>query len=98
MARTADSMKASLKLERDYTIGYRYMLTLLEQSRQGLGGFQQVCQGRLEKETAGLTQRAGEVLLAHTKGMQKEMARVLENNEFLRYEVFAGSGENIRYQ
>src|SRR6185369_17598870 len=25
-------------------------------------------------------------------------SRVLENNEFLRYEVFSGSGENIRYQ
>jgi tetratricopeptide (TPR) repeat protein len=30
--------------------------------------------------------------------MKTELARVLENNEFLRYEVFAGSGENIRYQ
>ena len=27
-----------------------------------------------------------------------EIAQVLENNEFLRYEVFAGSGENIRFQ
>ena len=26
------------------------------------------------------------------------MSRTLDNNEFLRYEIFAGSGENIRYQ
>lgn len=30
--------------------------------------------------------------------MKVDLARVLDNNELLRYEVFAGSGENIRYQ
>ena len=30
--------------------------------------------------------------------MQKELALVVDQNELLRYEVFAGSGEDIRYQ
>ena len=30
--------------------------------------------------------------------LKTDLARILENNELLRYEVFAGSGENIRYQ
>lgn len=98
LAKNVDQMKASMKLERDYTIGYRFQLTLLELARQGYQGFQRQCQAHLDKETAALQQKAGEMLLAHTKQMQAQMQRVLENNEFLRYEVFAGSGENIRYQ
>jgi hypothetical protein len=30
--------------------------------------------------------------------MKTDLARALDNNELLRYEVFSGSGENIRYQ
>ncbi|MGZ3721803.1 MAG: hypothetical protein ACXVA9_02655 [Bdellovibrionales bacterium] len=98
LAKSVDQMKASMKLERDYTIAYRYQLSLLEQSRQGFGGFQTSSQGRIDHESAALAAKTGELLLTHTKHMQKEMSRVLENNEFLRYEVFSGSGENIRYQ
>ena len=32
------------------------------------------------------------------RNIRSEIGQVLENNEFLRYEVYAGSGENIRYQ
>ena len=32
------------------------------------------------------------------KKVEQKLASVLDNNELLRYEVFAGSGENIRYQ
>lgn len=90
--------EANLKLERDRTIGYRFQLSILEQSREGYLAFQKLCQGHLDKETTTLTARAGEILLKRANGMKTEMSRVLENNEFLRYEVFSGSGENIRYQ
>lgn len=32
------------------------------------------------------------------KEINKELAQIIDQNEFLRYEVFAGSGEDIRYQ
>jgi hypothetical protein len=93
-----DDMKASLKLEKDLTIGYRFQLSILEQSREGYLDFQHKSQAKLDNESASLSTHAGDLLLKHVKHMQKEMANVLENNEFLRYEVFSGSGENIRYQ
>ncbi len=93
-----DQWNASLKLERDLTVGYRYQLAILELSRQGYLEFQKRSQGKLDTESVTLSTKAGELLLGHAKSMQKEMSRVLENNEFLRYEVFSGSGENIRYQ
>lgn len=93
-----DQFKNTQRLEREYTIGYRYQLSLIEQSRQAYQDFLRKAQARLQAETARWTGKAGDILLAHAKDMQKQMARVLDNNEFLRYEVFAGSGENIRYQ
>jgi hypothetical protein len=88
----------SLKRERDFTLGYRFQLAILEQSRQGFQDFQGKAQKKLDAETAGLSTKAGQCLVRHAKDMSKQLAAVLENNEFLRYEVFSGSGENIRYQ
>lgn len=98
MLKNVDQMAASMRLERDLTIGYRFQLAILEQSRQGYLDFQSKSQVKLDTETSGLTSRAGDILLVRAKHMQKEMERDLENNEFLRYEVFSGAGENIRYQ
>lgn len=98
LAKNIDQMRSNLKLEKDWTIAYRYQLTLLEQGRLGYLDYQSKSQGRLNVETGNLTAKTGEILLKHAKNMEKEMSRVLENNEFLRYEVFSGSGENIRYQ
>lgn len=93
-----DQYNANMKLEKDRTVGYRFKLAILEQSRQGYLDFQKTSQVKLDKETVALSVDAGKLLLKRANQMKTEMARVLENNEFLRYEVFAGSGENIRYQ
>lgn len=98
LAKNFDEWQAGLKRERDLTIGYRYKLFILENSRQGYLDFQKVSQAHLDKEDQSLSLKAGETLLKHATKMKEEMARVLDNNEFLRYEVFSGSGENIRYQ
>lgn len=93
-----DQYNNNLKLEKDRTIGYRFKLAILEQSRQGYLDFQKKSQAKLDQETGSLSIAAGELLLKRANQMRSEMSRVLDNNEFLRYEVFAGSGENIRYQ
>ncbi len=98
LAKNLDEWQSGLRREKDLTIGYRYQLAILEQSRQGYLDFQKTSQKKLDTETASLTTLAGQILLKRAQGIRTEMARVLENNEFLRYEVFAGSGENIRYQ
>lgn len=93
-----DEYNAGLKREKESTMGYRFQLAILEQSRQGYLDFQKKGQTKLDSETVALSTKAGEVLLKRATAMRSEMNRVLENNEFLRYEVFSGSGENIRYQ
>src|SRR5262249_23269831 len=88
----------NLKRERDLTIAYRFQLAILEQSRQGFMDFQSKAEGKLKVETVSLSERAGQCLLNYAKRMNEEMGLVLDNNELLRYEVFSGSGEDIRYQ
>jgi hypothetical protein len=87
-----------LKAEKDQTMGYRYQLMILEQSRAGYLDFQAKSQANVDAETVALTQRTADMLQKRALAMQEEMRMVLDNNEFLRYEVFSGSGENIRYQ
>lgn len=98
LAKNKEEWERNLKRERDNTIAYRFQLQILELSRQGFLDFQGKAQAKLDSETNGLTNKAGETLVKHAKSMKEEMSRVLDNNEFLRYEVFSGSGENIRYQ
>lgn len=98
VAKAKDDYDKGLKRERDLTIAYRFQLMILEQSRQGFLDFQSKAQKKLDTETAGLTTTAGTRLIKHAKTIKEDLGRVLDNNEFLRYEVFSGSGENIRYQ
>ena len=54
--------------------------------------------GGADKRLASLHEKTEQVLANRLLKMRVELARMLENNELLRYEVFSGSGENIRYQ
>jgi hypothetical protein len=98
LAKKMDEFKKLMKFEKELVIGYRFQLAILEQSRQGYLKFQDVSQKEVNQTKDDLKLQASEDLLARMKEMKDQMARVLDNNEFLRYEVFAGSGENIRYQ
>ncbi len=98
LLRNLSDWQASMRVERDLVIALRYQLQVLELSRQGYLEFQGGSQKKLDSETVALSFKAGQELLDHAKRMREQMTRVLDNNELLRYEVFAGSGENIRYQ
>lgn len=91
-------LREDLVRQRELTIAYRYQLALLEISRQGYLAFQSTSQNQLLVVKSDLQKDAARVLNSRLKDIQSEMGKVLGNNEFLRYEVFAGSGENIRYQ
>lgn len=93
-----DEWKNQMKVERDIVLGLRFQSELLEKSRLAYKQLEKVTLTQLESESLKLQSLAGKVLGDSLKRVQNEMGTVLENNEFLRYEVFAGSGENIRYQ
>lgn len=75
----------------------RFKLQVLENSRQGFLTLKKRITKRLAREHYSLRVKAAQALRENLKNIQKEMKNLIANNEFLRYEVFAGSGENIRY-
>ncbi len=42
--------------------------------------------------------RAEKILVKRLKAVKEELDEIIANNELLKYEVYAGSGENIRFQ
>lgn len=93
-----DRLNSLIRLDTDLIVAYKYLLSILEQGRQGFLKSQAKGTEHIAKFKAQKRNEASRILEARLKVMHKEMSKILENNELLRYEVFAGSGENIRYQ
>jgi hypothetical protein len=85
--------------------GYEELLDTTEfkisTSKEGLKGFEKLTtqgQARVAEFRADLKNQAGRTLKDHFAKMSKDLKQVLENDELLRYEIYAGSGENLRSQ
>lgn len=94
----ADQWRNQIKMERELVIGLRYQAQVLQASRKSYAQLLTKISTRLEKEKYVLREGAGRDLVTTLLRMKGDINTILENNEFLRYETFAGSGENIRYQ
>jgi hypothetical protein len=68
-----------------------------KESRPGMMTLQRVAKKKLRKIRGRLKGAADVVLKKRVKRMVKELAAFVDNNELLRFEIFSGSGENIRF-
>lgn len=75
----------------------KFELSVLDRSAQKYSNLSKVAAERVQKRRAQMQLAAGEVLRNRMRNAENRLAAVIENNELLRYETFAGSGENIRY-
>jgi vacuolar-type H+-ATPase subunit I/STV1 len=98
LIRYIDQWKGETRLESDVISGYKYLLALYEDGRMGVERLRIQADHHIDTEKEQLRTQAGKLVIAHFKSVESDLAKILDNNEFLRYEVFAGSGENIRYQ
>lgn len=98
LAKNVDQWKAQARLERDVIVGYKYVVQVYEEGRQGMMRLKGTGTRHIDTDKLALRARAGRVIAAHLKTIDKDIGKMLDNNEFLRYEVFSGSGENIRFQ
>lgn len=97
-ANQLEAVKHQWEKERLHSVPNRYELEVIEESQQAFVRFQRSSQTKIMEVQHKLVSNASQVLYNRFKAMKSEMTKVLDNNEFLRYEIFAGSGENIRYQ
>jgi hypothetical protein len=76
---------------------YDFEIAAFKEATLGLKKIEDHGRQKISETKTALATKAGEVLKKRMLSMTKELLSFFDNNEFLRYEVFAGSGENIRY-
>jgi hypothetical protein len=89
---------AQLEKELDDLNGYFFQVDLYSEAQSALPGYRLEVVGGADTRLASMRTKMEKVLSNRLLGMKTDLARYIDNNELLRYEVFAGSGENIRYQ
>lgn len=97
-AQYVNEWKNSLIVETDAVEYYEFEGSISQESSRFFDHLKVVARPRLDALSEKLRVLAGQALSRRMAQMHKELVQILENNELLRYEVFSGSGENIRFQ
>lgn len=92
-----NQLKMNRTNERNLIDFYDFQLVVFKEATAGYKKMRDNGKSGLAKEREMLANHAGEILKHRLEQVQKDLMKYFENNEFLRYEVFAGSGENIRF-
>ena len=98
LASQVNTFKRKIRYNKTLVMALKFQNQLFEKSRRSFMKMKTRVSKRLNVETYHLREAAGRALAVNLRRAHKDMKKVLENNEFLRYEVFAGSGEVIRYK
>lgn len=75
-----------------------FQIDLYNEAKAALPEYRKDVVGGADARMAKMREKIERVLANRLLRMKTDLARMLDNNELLRYEVFSGSGENIRYQ
>ena len=87
-----------LEKELDLLNDLFFEVDLYNEAKTAMTDYRKDVIGGADKRLDTLKSKTEQVLANRLLKMKVDLARTLDNNELLRYEVFAGSGENIRYQ
>lgn len=90
--------QVALEKEMDELNGHFFQVDLFTDAKKTLPDYRKDVVGGAEKRLTVMRGQMERTLSNRLLRLKTDLARILENNELLRYEVFAGSGENIRYQ
>lgn len=97
LAKNINQWKREKKFEEATVDDLIFELQVYEDSHKSFGVFQKTAEANLQARKKSLQLAAGDILKERLKKIETRLVSILDNNELLRYEVFAGSGENIRF-
>jgi hypothetical protein len=82
----------------DFLSVYEFKVQTLHEGLDGLNKLTTKAQVRIAENRDKMKILAGVLLKSHFTRIAKELRQNLDNDELLKYEIYAGSGENIRYK
>ncbi len=96
-AKNLNQWKSEKKFEEGNREDLVFELQVYEDSHKSFLDFKKIALNHLQSRKKDLQMAAGDVLKDRMKKIETRLVSILDNNELLRYETFAGSGENIRF-
>lgn len=82
----------------DFLTVYDFKVKTLREGLDGLSRLMPHAQGRIAENKEKIKGQAGKILKERFLKIASELKQNLDNDELLKYEVYAGSGENLRYK
>jgi hypothetical protein len=76
----------------------KYESANINRARNQVKVVRELASARLEKDKIGLRSLASDTLKKRFNKMVDDLKSLIEQNEVLQYEIYAGAGEHIRYQ
>lgn len=92
--------KLESELEQEFNVlnAQFFEIDLFNEAKKGVSSYRAEALKLAEQRVTDDKKDLEEILEKRLLSMKENLIRILDNNELLRYEVFSGSGENIRYQ
>jgi hypothetical protein len=90
--------KSQLESENEELASRTFMIDLYESARASMVKYRKEAVAVSDARIKNLHARMEKTVQTRLAKMKDDLSRILDNNELLRYEVFSGSGENIRFQ
>ena len=91
-------LERELRHHENVALQQRYLRRVLRESLSQFQAYKGQMAKRIDKELSGIRREANLQLSTTMNELIGNLGRMLENNELLKYEVYAGAGENIRYR
>ena len=90
--------KAELEREFDALNDRFFEIDVMNEAKSSIAAFAADATKNADQRLVALRAGIERMLTVRLNRMREDLRQILDNNELLRYEVFAGSGENLRFQ
>lgn len=90
--------KSEISSIHDFLAVYEFKMATYREGEDGFKKLSPVALDRVTKIKGAKKEIASIIVKNHFAKMARQLRNNFDNNELLKYEIFAGSGENLRYQ
>ncbi|HWU43421.1 MAG TPA: hypothetical protein VN132_08285, partial [Bdellovibrio sp.] len=94
----SDSDLDSVQSAEKKLMSYRIQYHIANKARNSIKNLRTIGLTRIEKEKDVLRKKAGHSLQGRFSELLTSLNKILDQNDVLQYELYAGAGEHIRYQ